>query len=195
MPRRSRSSKPMWPRPSTNCAPRPARRQKKPARATPSVPAYAADLARFWRVLRPDRPRAPAGQARELTLYLADLMDRGRADDTWPRRLSEIAVYHRAAGFSSSPIEHEVAQHPKTALIDVDLRQTIGAIDLTSRIGLRDRASLLLGFAGAFRCGELAALEVTLGPSPLLRTPSTAISRRSFRRHRGPPARSAERPL
>ena len=67
-------------------------------------------------------------------------MHRGRAAATCARRLAAIAICHRAAGFSpSSPTEHEVvrsvhrgapktrvgvAQHPKTALVDDDLRQT-----------------------------------------------------------------------
>lgn len=41
-----------------------------------------------------------------------------------------------------------------------DLPRILDRIDLTTPAGLRDRAILLLGFAGGFRRGELAAVEV-----------------------------------
>jgi site-specific recombinase XerD len=41
-----------------------------------------------------------------------------------------------------------------------ELKQAIRALDLSTPTGLRDRALLLLGFAGAFRRSELVALNV-----------------------------------
>ncbi|MGI4820219.1 MAG: hypothetical protein ACRYFV_03305 [Janthinobacterium lividum] len=38
-----------------------------------------------------------------------------------------------------------------------ELKQAIRALDLSTPTGLRDRALLLLGFAGAFRRSELVA--------------------------------------
>ena len=53
-----------------------------------------------------------------------------------------------------------VAQSQKTAPIDEGLRQVIGAIDDETLAGTRDRAVLLVEFAGALRRSELAALEL-----------------------------------
>ncbi len=106
--------------------------------------------------------RTSAGACKNAPLYLADLMHRGRAASTRARRLSAIAVFtsrrrffaelaDRARGRAQCPrgVRRRVgvAQDPKTAVVDDDLRQTIGAIDLGSRVGLRDRA-LLLRFRG-----------------------------------------------
>jgi site-specific recombinase XerD len=149
-----------------------ARRAAEEARAASTERAYAADWRDFSAFCaRIGRDHLPA-EPETITLYLADLTHRGRAASTWERRLAAIAVYHRAIGFES-PTEHEVvrsvhrglrrrvvvAQSQKTALIDEGLRQVIGAIDVESLAGIRDRALLLVGFAGALRRSELAALE------------------------------------
>ena len=52
-----------------------------------------------------------------------------------------------------------VAQQEKAALLTADLRRMMGALAPGMR-GARDRALLLLGFAGAFRRSELVALDV-----------------------------------
>jgi hypothetical protein len=80
------------------------------ARAANTERAYAADWRNFSAFCaRIGREHLPA-EPETITLYLADLMHRGRAAATWARRLSAIAVYHRVAGFSSSPTEHEVVR-------------------------------------------------------------------------------------
>ncbi len=50
------------------------------------------------------------------------------------------------------------AQHPKKAATLEDIRQMIHQIP-ASRLGIRDRPLLLIGFAGAFRRSELAGLQ------------------------------------
>jgi integrase len=150
-----------------------ARQAADEARAASTERAYAADWRDFSAFCaRIGRGRLPA-EPETLTLYLADLSRRGRKPATWSRKLAAIAVYHRAAGFEA-PTEHEVvrsvhrgfrrrtgvAQVQKDALVDDGLRQVVGAIDPATLAGARDRALLLLGFAGALRRSELAALEV-----------------------------------
>ena len=80
-----------------------ARQAAEQARAANTARAYAADWRDFSAFCaRIGREHLPA-EPETITLYLADLMHRGRAAATWARRLSAIAVYHRPAGFSSSP--------------------------------------------------------------------------------------------
>src|SRR5690606_15767469 len=101
----------------------------------------------------------------------ADLSGR-RTPATLVRRLSAIAVQHRQAGL---PFERH---HPAIADVLAGLARLVGTApaqkealstaELTAMVavlprhtaGLRDRALLLLGFAGAFRRSELAALTV-----------------------------------
>jgi site-specific recombinase XerD len=115
-----------------------------------------------------DRPAQPETVA----LYVADLARRGLAVATIARRLTAIAMYHRAAGHTS-PTEHDVvravvrgvrrqlgiAQKQKTALALDPLRAIIAQIPADPR-GLRDRALLLVGWAAALRRSEIAALIV-----------------------------------
>ena len=118
--------------------------------------------------------RAPhPAEAETVALYVTDLARRGRAPATIARRLVSIAVYHRAAGYTS-PTEHGVvravvsglrrqlgvAQQQKTALEIDALRVVLARIPGNVR-GLRDRALLLIGWAAALRRSELAALRVS----------------------------------
>jgi len=91
---------------------------------------------------------------------------------TLQRRLAAIAVAHKAAGYTS-PTSHEVvrsvlagtrrrlgvAQAQKQALGVDELRAMVTDLG-ESPIDVRDRALLLLGFAGALRRSELVALDV-----------------------------------
>ena len=83
-----------------------------------------------------------------------------------------IAHAHRAAG-QESPTEHPgfrqvwrgirrtrgTAPERKAPLLTEDLRRMIGALPATMT-GTRDRALILVGFAGAFRRSELVDLDV-----------------------------------
>jgi integrase len=118
------------------------------------------------------RSALPAEPA-TIALYLAGNADLLRVA-TLQRRLAAISRAHRAIGLASptsmsNPIVSEtwkgirrskgVAQTGKAALLTADLRQMLAAIP-SGLIGIRDRALLLLGFAGAFRRSELVALNV-----------------------------------
>lgn len=88
------------------------------------------------------------------------------------RRLNAIAEAHKTVGVES-PTHHPMvtntmkgirrtkgtAPEQKTPTLTDDIRAIVDATD-TGSIGLRDRALVLLGFAGAFRRSELVALEV-----------------------------------
>ena len=88
------------------------------------------------------------------------------------RRLNAIAEAHKAVGLESpthSPIvvntmkgirrTRGTAAVQKAATLTDDIRAMIDATD-TGTIGTRDRALMLLGFAGAFRRSDLVGLDV-----------------------------------
>jgi integrase len=55
---------------------------------------------------------------------------------------------------------HGTAPNRKAPLRAADIRTLVSTLDLTRLGGLRDRALLVFGFAGAFRRSELVALDV-----------------------------------
>lgn len=134
--------------------------------------AYKSDWADFtsWcqRVDVQALPAAPIDVAR----YLAQLADDGRKTSTIQRRTAAIASIHKAAGHEPPTnfegvkavmrgIRRRVGKRkrkaaPATAEL---LGQAIAAIPCNKR-GLRDRALVLVGFAGAFRRSELVDIKV-----------------------------------
>ena len=95
---------------------------------------------------------------------------------TITRWLTSITKAHQAAGFEASPASsyHFVvsetlkgirrsigtAQEGKAPLLTSDIRRIVACCPETL-LGLRDRALVLVGFAGAFRRSELAAIDFT----------------------------------
>jgi integrase len=134
--------------------------------------AYADDWADFeaWTIRRSlvPLPAVPETVGR----YLADLADQGRAVATLRRRTAAIARAHNARGLadpcrsahvrqvlSGIARDRGVAQKKKDALTLNRLQAILFELD-DSLQDTRDRALILLGFAGAFRRSELAALDV-----------------------------------
>lgn len=131
---------------------------------------------RDWRSFRtwctahalPALPATPATVAR----YLAALARQGRKVATIARRLSAIAHAHQARDLPSPARAllvravlrgitrtHGSAQAGKAPLLPDDLSAMVAHLD-DSLAGKRDRALILLGFAGAFRRAELVSLDV-----------------------------------
>src|SRR5438132_3313814 len=109
--------------------------------------------------------------AESLCAFLADQATLGKRASTLGRRLAAVRYFHRAAGYETPTSDEKV----KTVLSGI--RRTIGAAPVrkraatadiviamsptaTSLRALRNRAIILLGFAGAFRRSELVALNV-----------------------------------
>lgn len=127
--------------------------------------AYRADLRHFEASGR-SIPCPPES----IAAYLAD-MAQTYAVVTIQRRLAAIAKAHRAAGFPN-PTKLEVvratlrgirrtlgmAQHEAAALQRDDLFAALTSIG-NRTIDIRDKAVLLIGFAGAFRRSELVGLD------------------------------------
>ena len=104
--------------------------------------------------------------------FLADEASAGKRASTLGRRLAAIRHFHRLAGEDTPTADEKV----KAVLCGI--RRTIGAAPVRKKAAtsdmvlsmvsgrggslreLRDRAILLLGFAGAFRRSELTALNV-----------------------------------
>ncbi len=112
-------------------------------------------------------PAAPETVA----LYLADLAGKRKAS-TLSRRLVSISQAHKAAGHDSPTASalvrttwagikrtHGTARQGKAPAVTEDIRVMVATLGDTL-IGKRDRGLLLMGFAGAFRRGELVALDV-----------------------------------
>jgi integrase len=104
--------------------------------------------------------------------HLAALADGGMKAATIARRLVVISQAHKAADLPSPTTSSLVrrthagirrsigtAQTAKAPAVAADLKRMLAKLPAT-RVGLRDRALLLLGFAGAFRRSELVALDV-----------------------------------
>ncbi len=133
--------------------------------------AYRADWADFSAWCRAhDRTPLPAAPE-TVALYLADAAARCKTS-TLVRRLSAIAQAHQVAGHPSPTKDQSVravaagirrakgtAQQGKAPTVTADVRRMVDALPATL-MGRRDRALLLLGFAGAFRRSELVALDV-----------------------------------
>jgi site-specific recombinase XerD len=143
----------------------------KASKAKATLAAYGTDWRIFdvWCAAR--GISALPATAAALCGFLADEATVGRRASTLGRRLAAIRYFHRAAGYDSPTGDEAV----KATLSGI--RRTIGAAPVrkraatsdmviamsatgTSLRALRDRAIILLGFAGAFRRSELVALDV-----------------------------------
>lgn len=142
------------------------------ARAANTVRAYRADWAHFtaWCEAhgRPSLPAVPETVA----LYLAHLAATGYRASTIGRRVTAISQAHQLAGLDSptgAAIVREThkgirrsigtRQVGKAPVMTADVRRMVNALPDTLH-GIRDRALLLVGFAGAFRRSELVGLDL-----------------------------------
>jgi site-specific recombinase XerD len=133
--------------------------------------AYKSDFAIFraWCAERNASP-LPATPASTAT-YLAWEAERGSKPSTIGRRVAAIRYAHKLAGLPLPTDDERVratvrgirrthgAAPVKKAPATADRILRMVAANPTSLSGLRDRALLLLGFAGAFRRSELVALD------------------------------------
>jgi len=144
------------------------------ARAVNTVRAYQSDMRDFVGFCQ-RQGTAPAIPARPETvaLYLDDMVNvRGLAISTAQRRLAALSQAHNEAG-ADNPVEHAAvrlawrglrrqigtAPKGKAPLVADDIARMVAALPPTTA-GLRNRALLLLGFAGGFRRSELVNLNM-----------------------------------
>jgi site-specific recombinase XerD len=151
-----------------------AQRYVAMATAENTLRAYRSDWAHFEAWCQEKQLRSFPTTPEVVGLYITALAEAGRKVSTITRRLAAISKQHRDAGrYSPCSMKYSqicevirgikrakgVRPEAKVALSTDDLRAMVCALPKTPR-GLRDRALLLIGFAGGFRRSELAALEV-----------------------------------
>ena len=142
------------------------------AKAPATLRAYQADWRHFAAWCQAHALSPLPATAETIALYLTDASNTLRPG-TLNRRLTSINKAHRAAGHPAPALPdallvaetlkgirrvHGTDQAAKQPLFTDDLRRMVSALP-AGLIGDRDRAILLLGFAGAFRRSELARLE------------------------------------
>lgn len=149
-----------------------AKQYAENSRSRNTLRAYESDLQSFCRWCEQRGLTCLPATVETISLYVADVADKMRPA-TLQRRLAAISVAHKAAGYEPSPTSHEVvksvlsgirrelgvAQSQKRALGIEDVRRMVSNLD-DRLIDVRDRALLLVGFAGALRRSELVSLDV-----------------------------------
>lgn len=108
-----------------------------------------------------------------VALFLAAQARLGHAPSTLDRRRAAIRLMHVGAKVASPHDALEVDEvlrgirrgwkrppRQKAPAIDSEVQRLADAVESQTRQGLRDRALVLLGFAGALRRSELVALDV-----------------------------------
>jgi len=151
---------------------RAAKRYSKKSRSAATWRAYENDWRQFETWTRKLGLESLPADPDTVAMFVAAQADAGLAPSTLTRRLAALRLVHLGAGHASPHnalkvvevmrgIRRNWAQPPvkKTAAIDDDVKKMVDAVDPQSRKGLRDRALLLFGFAGAFRRSELVALN------------------------------------
>ena len=153
-----------------------ARDYAKAATAENTNKAYAADWKHFarWCRLKGTDPLPPSNEM--IGLYLADLAAGSGSSpalsvSTMERRLSGLAWNYAQRGFSLDRKDRHIAsvlagikrQHArppiqKEAILPEDILAMVATLPHDLR-GLRDRASLLIGYAGGLRRSEIVALD------------------------------------
>jgi len=143
------------------------------AKAESTRRAYRSDWEHFESWCRAHGLQPLPAAAETVALYLTGLASSHRPG-TLRRRLTVISHAHRTAGHPSPATMQQVlvgetlkgirrtlgtAQSRKRPLRTEEIRAMIQALP-ENRQGLRDRAVLLIGFAGGFRRSELTALVV-----------------------------------
>lgn len=108
-----------------------------------------------------------------VAMFVAAQADQGLSPSTLRRRLAAIQLVHFGAGHPSPHRAKQVNEvmrgiarnwgkpvEKKAPLLNDDIKRLADAVEPETAKGLRDRALLLFGFAGAFRRSELVGLDV-----------------------------------
>jgi site-specific recombinase XerD len=148
-----------------------AREFARRARAKSTVRCYETDWSDFSEWCARQQACSLPASPETVACYISAMAEHYKAS-TIQRRLSAISQCHQVKGFES-PTKNEIvrsvlkgirrtlgtAPNEKAPLVAADLREMIARLPDTM-IGTRDRALLLLGFAGAFRRSELVGLNL-----------------------------------
>jgi len=142
------------------------------AKALNTIKAYRTDFLNFTEWCKAYGLSSLPASPETVANYLTESVESGMKVSTLTRRISSISQAHQAANIESpthSMIVRSVmagirrnkgtAQHGKTPVLTADIREMVSTLP-DNLLGIRDRALLLLGFAGAYRRSELVSLDV-----------------------------------
>jgi site-specific recombinase XerD len=148
-----------------------ARSYARSSKAANTLRAYESDLRHFGAWCEGRGLGAFPAEAETVALYLVDHAER-LAVSTLRRRLAAISEAHQAARFENPTIDpavrvtwtgirrtHGKAPDAKEAAVTEVVAAMVGPLG-DRLLDVRDRAILLLGFAGALRRSQLSALDV-----------------------------------
>lgn len=144
----------------------------KQAKASNTLRAYRSDWQDFQDWCDAQGICAMPAEPQTVAYYLIALIKKGLKVSTLQRRISTISQAHQAA-YQETPTKHAAvktvwagirraegtAQEGKAPVLTADIRAMVATLP-DGLLGIRDRALLLLGFAGAFRRSELMGLNV-----------------------------------
>lgn len=148
-----------------------ARRYAEEAKAENTRRAYRSDWRRFSAWCNTHRVAALPASGDTLALYLAAYADAGRKPATLGRAIAAIVQAHKAANVPSPWTtaaravwqgvrrRHGIAPQQKSPILLDDLRAMLATLG-DRPIDVRNRALLLMGFAGALRRSELVGVDV-----------------------------------
>ncbi|WP_343217078.1 site-specific integrase [Hymenobacter profundi] len=135
--------------------------------------AYAGDLKRFSLWCQEHGLEPLPASVDTLAGFVTHLAESGKKVATIQRHCAAISKAHALKGLDSPTDDKKfkvllegisrlkgVRQKQAPAFTLAIFKRTVKSIDTTSVFGLRDRVILLLGFTGAFRRSELAALNI-----------------------------------
>ncbi len=143
------------------------------AKAPATLRAYRSDWAHFEAWCETHQRLALPAEPTTVALYITDLAC-CRAAGTITRRLTSITKAHQSSGFETPATTRQLAvsetlkgirrtigtaQKCKAPLLTKDLRKIVEHLP-SNLIGVRDRALLLVGYAGGFRRSEIACLTI-----------------------------------
>ncbi|EPZ52760.1 site-specific integrase [Alicyclobacillus acidoterrestris] len=142
------------------------------SKAQNTIKAYQSDWQSFSRWCKARGLCSLPAEPRVVALYLSDMADLGYKASTIGRHMISIDLAHKTKGYPSPTSDETVrsvwrgirntigvAPSGKSPVLVEDLRRMLRHAP-NDLMGLRDRALLLIGFAGAFRRSELVSLNV-----------------------------------
>ena len=145
----------------------------KASRSAATWSAYESDWQIFQTWCEVVGLRALPATPHTVALFIAAEAKQGRAPSTLSRRLAAIRLVHVGARVPSPHDAIEVDEvmrgirrkwkRPpvqKAPAVDDEIKRMVDAVEPQTLRGMRDRALLLLGFAGAFRSFEFVGLDV-----------------------------------
>lgn len=150
-----------------------ARKYIAMSKAANTIRAYRSDWQQFASWCEAHNLPVMPTTAETVALYITALASQGARASTIQRRITaisraQVATGHPAITTREEPLHsvwagirrvHGSVQHGKAPVMTDDIRAMVATLP-SNLIGTRDRALLLLGFAGAFRRSELVSLDV-----------------------------------